>query len=63
MKPFVELNLHDDPEKATTPSPPKQEGEEIKPLVSSKKLNRLARKAAHRAALDSGRGSPGLFSK
>ena len=63
MKPLVELHLRDDSEKAATPSPPKQEGEESKPLVPSKKLNRMARKAAHRAAVDAGRSSSGLFSK
>lgn len=63
MKPFVELHLQDIPEKAKTPSPPTQEGEESKPFVPSKKLNRLARKAAHRAAADTGRGTSGLFSK
>lgn len=63
MKPLIELHLRDDPEKAKAPSLPNQEVEESKPFVPSKKLNRMARKAAHRAAVDSGRSSSNLFSK
>ncbi len=63
MKPFVELNLHDIPAKPEEPSPPKQEIEEPKPVVASRKLNRIARRVAHRVAVDAGRTSSGLFSK
>ena len=63
MKPLLELHLRDDTERATVPDLSKQEVEESKPPVPSRKLNRIARKAAHRAAVDAGRSSFGLFSK
>ncbi|MDE3186989.1 MAG: hypothetical protein KGM96_05610 [Acidobacteriota bacterium] len=63
MKPLLELHLRDEPEKAKAPDLPKQEVEESMPLAPSKKLNRMARRAAHRAAVDAGRSSSGLFSK
>ncbi len=65
MKPLLELHLRDEPEKPSVPNPLKQEqeGEESRPFVASKRLNRMARKVAHRAAVDAGRSSSGLFSK
>jgi len=63
MKPLLELHLRDDTEKAKVPDPSKQEAEESKPLEPSRKLYRIARKVAHRAAVDAGRSSFSLFSK
>jgi hypothetical protein len=63
MKPFLELNLRDDSAKSVPPNLAKPTNEESKPMIVGKRLNRLARKAAHRAATHSGGGGSGLFSK
>jgi len=54
-KPFLQLNLRDESAKPAAANLVKAESEEPKPLIVGKRLNRLARKAAHRAARPSGR--------
>jgi hypothetical protein len=63
MKTLLQLNLRDESVKPANTNPTKTEGEEPKnPVIVDKRLNRMARKAAHRAATHSG-GGTGLFSK
>lgn len=62
MKSLVELNLRDQPDRPAAPKSAEPEKQEPKPVVDAKRLNKLAKKAAHRAATHSGGGS-GLFSK
>ena len=62
MKPFLQLNLRDESPKPAAPGTKKQENEEPRPAIFGKRLNKLANKAAHRAATHAGGGS-GLFSK
>ncbi len=62
MKTLLQLNLHDESVKPANPSQTAPAGEQPKPITVDKRLNKLARRAAHRAAIHSGGGS-GLFSK
>lgn len=62
MKSFLQLNLQTPerkPEDANAPKPL----EEQKPVVVNKRLNRMANRAAHKAATVYGRSGSGLFSK
>jgi len=64
MKPFLQLNLKSDNEKAEAPNFPRQEGEEQKePLPPSKRFNKFVKSTAHKAASHSGRGGSGIFTK
>ncbi len=63
MKPLLQLNLQSDREKAESENPPKPEGEQQEPRVVGKRLNRLARKAAHKAATEYSRSGSGIFAK
>jgi hypothetical protein len=62
MEKLLQLHLEPDDKKSEAPNPSQQQAEEPKPLIVGKRLNRLARKAAHRAATEYGHSS-GLFSK
>jgi hypothetical protein len=61
MERFIQLNLHNDSEKAEAEKLPRPEGNE--PVEIDKKLNRIANKAAHKAAKEFTHGSSGIFSK
>ncbi len=62
MKPFLQLNLVSEKEKAeAAKNPPDQEKEETKPVVTDENLNRMVNRFTHKAATRG--GSPGLFSK
>ena len=63
MKPLLQLNLNSDREKTDVASLPKPEGEASEPLVIGPKLNRMAKKIAHRAATEYGRSGSRIFSK
>ncbi|HEU5457992.1 MAG TPA: hypothetical protein VFU68_05195 [Terracidiphilus sp.] len=62
MKPLVELSLRDDRDRPAAPMSTQPEKQEPRPVIDAKRMNKLAKKAAHRAATHSGGGS-GLFSK
>jgi hypothetical protein len=64
MKPIIQLHLHSDSEKAKAENLPKLAGEELKPSEEvRKRLDRIADKAAHKAAAQFGRYRSGIFSK
>lgn len=61
----LQLHLQSDNPKPEAESLPKPEGEneETKPFVTSKRLNRMINRAAHKGASQYGRNSSGIFSK
>jgi hypothetical protein len=62
MERFISLHLQDDSDRATSANLPNPEVKE--PEVSTKKLNMIANKVAHKAASEYNRGSGGgIFSK
>lgn len=65
MERFIQLNLRSDSEKAAadnSPNPANQEQES--PAIGSKRLNKMLKKAAHKASTEYGRGGRGgIFSK
>jgi hypothetical protein len=61
MERFIQLNLHSDREKAEAENLPKTENRD--PAEVEKKLKRLARTAAHKAAKEYSRSGTGVFSK
>jgi hypothetical protein len=63
MKPLLQLNLRSDSEKAGESNLPKQEPGEPEPHVIGARVNRMAKKAAHKAGREFGRSSSGIFSK
>jgi hypothetical protein len=63
MKPFLQLNLKSDSDKAGESSLPKPEREEPQPQTVGTRVNRMAKKAAHRAGREFGRNAAGIFSK
>ena len=63
MKSLLQLNLKSDGEKVETANLPKRENEEPRPLIPSKRLNRMINRAAHKAASEYGRSGGGIFSK
>lgn len=63
MESILKLNLQSDSEKPQAPGLPTPEREEPKPMVPSKRLNRIVNRAAHKAAIHMNRGGSGLFSK
>jgi hypothetical protein len=66
MERFIQLNLRSDSEKAAadnSPNPVMVREPETSP-AGSKRLNRMLKKAAHKASAEYGRGSKGgIFSK
>lgn len=63
MDSLLQLHLQSDNPKPEAAGPPKPESEEPKPVVESKRLNRIINRAAHKAASEYGRNSSGIFSK
>ena len=63
MASLLQLNLQSDSAKTENANLHKPECEEVRPLVVGKRLNRMINKAAHKAAREFGRKSPGIFSK
>jgi hypothetical protein len=64
MKPILQLNLQSDSEKAPqAANVPKQESEEPKSPIGSKRLSKFVNRAAHKGAMHSGRGGSGIFTK
>ena len=64
MERFIQLNLRSDSEKAAadnSPNPADREPESS--VVGSKRLNKMLKKAAHKASAEYGRGKGGIFSK
>jgi len=65
MERFIQLNLRSDSEKAAadnSPNPVVREPES--PAMASKRLNKMLKKAAHKASSEYGRGGKGgIFSK
>ena len=60
MERFIQLGLQNEKMKAAAENLPKPENN---PVENEKKLKRLARTAAHKAAKEYSRGRSGLFSK
>jgi len=66
MDSFIHLNLRSDSEKAAGDNSPKPEYREPEapPVVGSKRLNKILKKAAHRASAEYGKSKGGgIFSK
>lgn len=63
MERFIQLNLQSDSQKAEPANLPNPESKEPESPVLSKRLHRLADKAAHKAATEFGRNKSGIFSK
>jgi hypothetical protein len=63
MQSFIQLNLHTDGKKPETANTANPEHPEHSPHDVEKKLNRIARKAAHKAAAECSKGTSGIFSK
>ena len=64
MKPILQLNLQIGDQKSEAPNLPSPERDQSKPDVpSSKNLNEIANRAAHKAAKQYNRGGAGIFSK
>ena len=63
MEPLLQLNLRDDREKKETPKPDEAKTEEQLAAEAEKRLNRIAAKAAHRAATEYQQSRSSLFSK
>jgi hypothetical protein len=64
MERFIQLNLRSDSEKAAadnSPNPAYREPESS--VAGSKRLNKMLKKAAHKASAEYGRGKGGIFSK
>ena len=61
MERFIQLNLRGDIEKAEAANLPKPEIKE--PEVFGKRLDRMVKRAAHRAATEFSRSKSGIFSK
>jgi len=65
MDSLLQLHLQTDkakPEAENLPKP-ESENEDLKPLATSKRLNRIVNRAAHKGASQYSRNSSGLFSK
>lgn len=64
MKPFLQLNLQNENDRQQETNLPKPEGEEEKPVMLGKRVNRFVNRAAHKAAGEYRKtGGSGLFSK
>lgn len=65
MERFIQLNLRSDSEKAAADNSPNPGYKEQEPsVVGSKRLNKMLKKAAHKASAEYGRGGKGgIFSK
>jgi hypothetical protein len=64
MDSMITLNLRSDSQKAAADNLPNAQVKEPEPPVSSsKRLNRILKKAAHKASGEYGAGKSGIFSK
>jgi hypothetical protein len=65
MERFIQLNLRSDREKAAADNSPNnpEYREPESSVVGSKRLNKILKKAAHKASAEYGRGKGGIFSK
>ncbi len=63
MQSFLQLNLQTPEKKPENVSSTPPANEEQEHLAAGKKLNRMANRAAHKAATVYGRSGSGLFSK
>lgn len=63
MTNFLQLNLQQPDKKPDDANLPRPEGVQAQPVVSEKKLSRIANRAAHKAAGHFGRSGSGIFSK
>ena len=64
MERFIQLNLRSDSEKGAadnSPNPGYKEPEP--PVIGSKRLSKMLKKAAHKASAEYGRSGSGMFSK
>jgi hypothetical protein len=62
MNSLLQLHLQTDSAKPEAENLPKAANEEPKTVITSKRLNRIVTRAAHKAAKEYGRSS-GIFSK
>lgn len=63
MERFIQLNLNTPSEKTEATNLPNPEHREPETVDAAKKINRIANRAAHKAATEFGRSKSGLFSK
>jgi hypothetical protein len=63
MQSILKLQPENGSAKATAPTAPKPEEKDPQPVVMGKRLHQMVNRAAHKAALQYGRQSSGLFSK
>jgi hypothetical protein len=64
MENMIQLNLRSDSEKAAADNLPNSQMKEPEPpAINSKRLNRILKKAAHRASGEFGQSKGGIFSK
>jgi len=64
MENMIKLNLRSDSEKAAADNLPNpQHREPDSPAISSKRLNRILKNAAHKASAQFGQSKSGIFSK
>lgn len=63
MERYIQLNLRSDSEKAAADNLPNPENKALESPVGSKRLNKILRKAAHKASAQYGRNNSGVFSK
>jgi len=63
MERFIQLNLHSDGGKSEAASSSNPERKDPESPVIGRRLNRIAKKAAHKGATEFGRSRSGIFSK
>ncbi len=63
MKPMIQLHLEVDREKPEATNLPNQERKEPEPVVTDERINRILKRAAHKAGTEFRRSSTGIFSK
>jgi hypothetical protein len=63
MDSLLQLHLQADNPKPEEQKLSKSENDEPKPIATSKRLNKIVNRAAHKGASQYGRNSSGIFSK
>ncbi|HTM17211.1 MAG TPA: hypothetical protein VL135_09910 [Terracidiphilus sp.] len=64
MERFIQLNLRSDSEKGAADNSPNPGFKEPEPpVIGSKRLSKMLKKAAHKASAEYGRSGSGMFSK
>lgn len=63
MERFIQLNLNTSSEKTEAPNLPEPARKEPDAAEAAKRMNRIANRAAHKAATEFSRSKSGLFSK